>query len=186
MKIHINGRPVQTNAKLIVRDSGNACFANRSTNLRYKLSSTEWTHAGLNPGLNPGYFSVDSLSIRIPFNVFLYEQNARFVLTDVDGTITETDVKGHVFPMFGFTAHHEHVVELFHKIADNGYQIVYLTARSIAQDVDTREYLFEVQSSSNFFFQNIKKLRFFSTGFTGSKWVLLASRTSVHVAQNLC
>ena len=46
--------------------------------------------------------------------------------------------------MFGFTADHEHVVELFHKIADNGYQIVYLTARSIAQDVDTREYLFEV------------------------------------------
>ena len=111
---------------------------------RYKLSDTEWANADLQPGLNPGYFSVDSLSIRIPFNVFLFEQDARFVLTDVDGTITETDVKGHVFPMFGFTAHHEHVVELFHKIADNGYQIVYLTARSIAQDVDTREYLFEV------------------------------------------
>ena len=49
--------------------------------------------------------------------------------------------------MFGFTADHEHVVELFHKIADNGYQIVYLTARSIAQDVDTREYLFEVSKN---------------------------------------
>ena len=155
MKIHINGRPVQTNAKLIVRDSGNACFAR--SNLRFKLSSTEWSYAGLNPGLNPGYFSVDSLSIRIPFNVFLYEQNARFVLTDVDGTITETDVKGHVFPMFGFTAHHEHVVELFHKIADNGYQIVYLTARSIAQDVDTREYLFQVyhtRAKPNFLSRN--------------------------------
>ena len=111
---------------------------------RFQISSQEWANAELKPGLNTGYFSVDSLNIRIPFNTFLYDQNARFVLTDIDGTITETDVKGHVFPMFGFTAHHEHVVELFHKIADNGYQIVYLTARSIAQDVDTRDYLFEV------------------------------------------
>ena len=100
---------------------------------------------------------MDSLSIRIPFNVFLYEQNSRFVLTDVDGTITETDIKGHVFPMFGFTADHEHVVELFHKIADNGYQIVYLTARSIAQDVDTREYLFEVSKKLYKNRQNLTK-----------------------------
>ena len=52
--------------------------------------------------------------------------------------------KGHVFPIFGFTAHHDHVVEMFHKIADNGYNVVYLTARSIASDINTREYLFQV------------------------------------------
>ena len=72
-------------------------------------------------------------------------------MTDIDGTITESDIKGHVFPVFGFSAHHDHVVEMFHKIGDNGYNIVYLTARSIASDIDTREYLFEV---SSFLFQN--------------------------------
>ena len=64
----------------------------------------------------------------------------------MDGTISESDFKGHVFPYFGFTADHDYVVELFHKIAENGYKMVYLTARSIAQDKDTRGYLFEVST----------------------------------------
>ena len=95
-------------------------------------------------GAFEGQFVVDSLSITIPFNMFYYDQTSRFVLTDIDGTITESDIKGHVFPVFGFSAHHDHVVEMFHKIGDNGYNVVYLTARSIASDIDTREYLFEV------------------------------------------
>ena len=85
--------------------------------------------------------------------MFYYNQTSRFVLTDIDGTITESDIKGHVFPVFGFSAHHDHVVEMFHKIGDNGYNVVYLTARSIASDIDTREYLFEV---SSFFLNKIK------------------------------
>ena len=84
------------------------------------------------------------MNIDIPFNVFKYNQNTKLVFTDVDGTISESDLKGHVFPYFGFTADHEFVVELFHKIAQNGYQMVYLTARSIAQDGNTRDYLFDV------------------------------------------
>ena len=70
-------------------------------------------------------------------------------MTDIDGTITESDIKGHVFPIFGFSAHHDHVVEMFHKIGDNGYNVVYLTARSIASDIDTREYLFEDLQDQN-------------------------------------
>ena len=104
-------------------------------------------------GAFEGQFVVDSLSITIPFNMFYYDQTSRFVLTDIDGTITESDIKGHVFPVFGFSAHHDHVVEMFHKIGDNGYNVVYLTARSIASDIDTREYLFEV---SSFFLNKIK------------------------------
>jgi hypothetical protein len=36
-------------------------------------------------------------------------------------------------------------VELFQHISNNNYTVVYLTARSIAQDQATREYLFEVR-----------------------------------------
>ena len=87
------------------------------------------------------YFFVLSLK-----TVFKLDQKTRLVFTDVDGTISESDFKGHVFPYFGFTADHDYVVELFHKIAENGYKMVYLTARSIAQDKDTRGYLFEVST----------------------------------------
>ena len=98
----------------------------------------------MNKGLNKGHFLVTSLNIDIPFNVFFYDQNTRLVLTDIDGTITESDIKGHVLPIFGLSADHDHVVELFDKINENGYQMVYLTARSIAQDMETRKYLFHV------------------------------------------
>ena len=45
-------------------------------------------------GSYEGQFVVDSLSITIPFNLFYYDQSSRFVLTDIDGTITENDIKG--------------------------------------------------------------------------------------------
>ena len=43
-------------------------------------------------------------------------------------------------PMF-----QENVIELFQNIAENNYTVVYLTARSMAQDSATRKYLFEVR-----------------------------------------
>ena len=87
---------------------------------------------------------VDSLSITIPFSIFYFDQEARIVLTDLDGTITESDIKGHVFPTLGWEAHHDNVVEMFDKIADNGYTIIYLTGRPLDNDKTTRGYLFEV------------------------------------------
>ena len=38
------------------------------------------------------------------------------------------------------------MIELFQNIAENNYTVVYLTARSMAQDVATRKYLFEVSA----------------------------------------
>lgn len=64
------------------------------------------------------------------------------MITDIDGTITESDIKGQVLPKLGITAHHNSVVELFDKIDKRGYRVIYLTARSMAQDEDTRKYLF--------------------------------------------
>ena len=43
---------------------------------------------------------------------------------------------------FKSEVHHEGVVEFFHKAADNGYTIIYLTARPIDFDSQTRKYLF--------------------------------------------
>ena len=118
-------------------------------------------------GQNEGRFVVENLNIDIPFNVFKFEQNTKFVLTDVDGTITESDIKGHVFPYFGFNADHDFVVELFHKINQNGYQMIYLTARSIAQDIDTRDYLFEVSKTNSDFFLEIIWHSFYDSSLDG-------------------
>ena len=70
----------------------------------------------MNPGANAGVFKVESLGVTIPFNVFKFDQNSKLVLTDIDGTITESDTIGHVGYYVGFSAEHDDVVELFHNI----------------------------------------------------------------------
>ena len=48
-----------------------------------------------------------------------------------------------MLPKLGLSSHHHPgVVQLFDLLARRGYTIVYLTARSMAQDEDTRNYLF--------------------------------------------
>ena len=142
VQIFINGQKVNTYDALTIQDSGKASFDRK--NSRHHIRNNEWQQLNLKKGRNKGHFLVTSLNIDIPFNVFFYDQNTRLVLTDIDGTITESDIKGHVLPIFGLSADHDHVVELFDKINENGYQMVYLTARSIAQDMETRKYLFHV------------------------------------------
>ncbi len=106
---------------------------------------------------------VPSLSVEIPFLVYLLNQEDRLVFTDVDGTITEEDVTGRVFPAFGIKvrrsrsfkkqigctspfhqANHDGVVKLYDEIVRNGYVMIYLTGRSMGEDSGLREYLFEV------------------------------------------
>ena len=78
----------------------------------------------------------------------------RLIFTDIDGTITKSDVKGFLHGSlenylpsvkgirFKSEVHHEGVVKFFHKAAANGYTIIYLTARPIDFDSQTRKYLF--------------------------------------------
>ena len=49
------------------------------------------------------------------------------MISDVDGTITRSDLLGHVLPAMGVDWSHEGIVPLFHNIARNGYQIMFLS-----------------------------------------------------------
>ena len=142
MKIYINGKHVQTDSRLLIEDNGKACF-NRVKD-PINLTHEEWKNVQLNPGLNSGQFVVESLKVKIDFNVFLYDQNTRFIISDIDGTITICDFQGRIGPMFGIDSDQERVVELFDKINKNGYEVIYLTGRSTAELEGTKEYLFKV------------------------------------------
>ena len=97
------------------------------------MSAGDLEELNLKPGLNEGRYEVSFLfsSEVIHFSVFLYDEDQKLVVTDIDGTITKSDIRGQVLPHLGITSQHEDVVELFHKIDKNGYRIVYLTARLV-------------------------------------------------------
>jgi phosphatidate phosphatase LPIN len=72
------------------------------------------------------------------FNLYRY---AKVVVSDVDGTITKSDVLGHLAPMVGKDWNHAGVAQLYNNIKDNGYQLMFLSSRAISQSKGTRRYL---------------------------------------------
>ena len=73
--------------------------------------------------------------------IYLWKYNSKIIITDVDGTITKSDILGQALPLFGKDWSHPGVTALFRNLYNNGYKIVYLTARAIGQSAMTKNYL---------------------------------------------
>ena len=97
-------------------------------------SSSQLASLNLQPGENIITFTVQSRlqgQQTITGKIFLWDYRTKIVISDVDGTITRSDVMGHVMPRFGHDWSHHGICNLFEKISNNGYQVLYLTARAI-------------------------------------------------------
>lgn len=55
------------------------------------------------------------------------------MVSDIDGTITKSDVLGHILPIIGKDWAQGGVAQLFTKIKNNGYNFLYLSARAIGK-----------------------------------------------------
>ncbi|XP_024972032.1 phosphatidate phosphatase PAH2-like [Cynara cardunculus var. scolymus] len=86
-------------------------------------------------------FSTPVLDARI----FLWRWDSHIVISDVDGTITKSDVLGQFMPLVGRDWSHIGVTHLFSAIKENGYQILFLSARSISQADVTRQFLINLK-----------------------------------------
>lgn len=73
--------------------------------------------------------------------IYLYNKNAKFIVSDVDGTVTKSDVLGFFLPMFGKDWTQDNISLLFKKIVKNNYHIIYLSARNMGFTGITRDYL---------------------------------------------
>jgi len=82
---------------------------------------------------------------RCSCHVYLWNYTDKIVISDIDGTITKSDVLGHVLPIIGRDWAQSGVASLFTKIVNNGYHIVYLSARAIGQASITKEYLSSIK-----------------------------------------
>ncbi|XP_070140844.1 phosphatidate phosphatase LPIN3 isoform X4 [Drosophila kikkawai] len=115
---------------------------------RYKkslrLSSAAIKKLNLKEGMNEIEFSVTTAyqgTTRCKCYLFRWKHNDKVVISDIDGTITRSDVLGHILPMVGKDWAQLGVAQLFSKIEQNGYKLLYLSARAIGQSRATREYL---------------------------------------------
>eukprot|EP00922_Rhytidocystis_sp_ex-Travisia-forbesii_P038848 GHVS01057872.1.p1 GENE.GHVS01057872.1~~GHVS01057872.1.p1 ORF type:complete len:608 (+),score=87.52 GHVS01057872.1:198-2021(+) len=108
-------------------------------------TSEQLKSLGLSPGANRITFRVSSSlqgTKSVSSTIYLWPQNAKIVISDVDGTITRSDVLGQLMPIVGRDWSHSGVADLYTKVRQNGYFLLYLTARAIGQADSTRDYLF--------------------------------------------
>lgn len=82
---------------------------------------------------------------QVDARIFLWRWDTQIVISDVDGTITRSDLLGQVMPLVGMDWSQIGVAHLFSAIKENGYQLLFLSARSISQAFHTRQFLFNIK-----------------------------------------
>ncbi|KAL5334892.1 Lipin/Ned1/Smp2-domain-containing protein [Aspergillus crustosus] len=107
-----------------------------------RLTSDQLKALNLKPGKNDMSFSVNKATCTA--NMYLWSGNTPIVISDIDGTITKSDALGHVLNMIGRDWTHAGVAKLYTDIVSNGYNIMYLTSRSVGQADTTRSYIYGV------------------------------------------
>jgi phosphatidate phosphatase LPIN len=120
-------------------DSGAAGDPNRNYAKTLRLTSDQLKALKLNSGPNPMSFTVNRATCQA--YMYLWRHDVPTVISDIDGTITKSDALGHVLNMIGRDWTHIGVAKLYTEIVANGYNIMYLTSRSVGQADTTRAYL---------------------------------------------
>ncbi|CAD8193606.1 unnamed protein product [Paramecium octaurelia] len=77
--------------------------------------------------------------------IYLYDQKTKLVISDIDGTITKSDILGQLMPKLGTDWNHDGVANLYQNIQSMGYKIMYLTARAIGQADQTKDFIYNLQ-----------------------------------------
>ncbi|MCJ1246960.1 hypothetical protein MMC30_004171 [Trapelia coarctata] len=116
--------------------------SNRNYAKTLRLTSEQLKELNLKPGANPISFSVNRATCQAYMHY--WKCDVPVVISDIDGTITKSDALGHVLNMLGRDWTHVGVAKLYTDIVANGYNILYLTSRSVGQADTTRAYLHNI------------------------------------------
>ncbi|XP_029452737.1 LOW QUALITY PROTEIN: phosphatidate phosphatase LPIN1 [Rhinatrema bivittatum] len=119
-----------------------------SSGIAYKktlrLTSDQLKSLKLKNGPNDVVFSVTTQyqgTCRCEGTIYLWNWDDKIIISDIDGTITRSDTLGHILPTLGKDWTHQGIAKLYHKVSQNGYKILYCSARAIGMADMTRGYL---------------------------------------------
>lgn len=86
-------------------------------------SSSQLFALNLHLGRNRITYRIGTTTTELSAYVYLYQWDTKLVISDVDGTITRSDVLGHLLPAFGWDWSHVGISKLFTNVTANGYQV---------------------------------------------------------------
>ncbi|EFA07054.2 phosphatidate phosphatase LPIN3 [Tribolium castaneum] len=131
--------------------SPQVCQLSEKCRKTLRLSSKQIASLNLRDGMNEIVFSVTTAyqgTTRCTCHLYKWKWDDKIVISDIDGTITKSDVLGHILPIVGKDWAQSGVAQLFNKIKGNGYKLLYLSARAIGQARITREYLRSIKQGN--------------------------------------
>ncbi|KAK7881732.1 hypothetical protein WMY93_030141 [Mugilogobius chulae] len=109
-----------------------------------RLSSEQISCLKLREGANDVTFSITTQyqgTCRCEGTIYLWNWDDKVIISDIDGTITKSDVFGHILPHLGKDWTHQGIAQLYHSVHENGYKFMYCSARAIGMADMTRGYL---------------------------------------------
>uniref|UniRef100_A0A3B3ZGL0 phosphatidate phosphatase n=1 Tax=Periophthalmus magnuspinnatus TaxID=409849 RepID=A0A3B3ZGL0_9GOBI len=109
-----------------------------------RLSSDQIASLKLKEGPNEVTFSITTQyqgTCRCEGTIYLWNWDDKVIISDIDGTITKSDVFGQILPQLGKDWTHQGIAKLYHSVAENGYKFLYCSARAIGMADMTRGYL---------------------------------------------
>ncbi|KAI4903522.1 hypothetical protein NFI96_027566 [Prochilodus magdalenae] len=109
-----------------------------------RLSSDQIARLKLKEGPNDVTFSITTQyqgTCRCDGTIYLWNWDDKVIISDIDGTITKSDVFGQILPQLGKDWTHQGIAKLYHSVAENGYKFLYCSARAIGMADMTRGYL---------------------------------------------
>ncbi|KAK2886594.1 phosphatidate phosphatase LPIN2-like isoform X2 [Channa argus] len=112
-----------------------------------RLSSDQIARLKLRDGPNDVTFSITTQyqgTCRCEGTIYLWNWDDKVVISDIDGTITKSDVFGQILPQLGKDWTHQGIAKLYHSVHENGYKFLYCSARAIGMADMTRGYLHRV------------------------------------------
>lgn len=102
----------------------------------------------LAPGPNKAVYRLSGTPIFLTFTIYLWNESDKIIISDIDGTVTKSDLVGYIYGAMGKDWTHHGIAALYNKIVENGYKIVYLSSRPIGHIGLTKSYLERVEQNS--------------------------------------
>jgi phosphatidate phosphatase LPIN len=76
--------------------------------------------------------------------IYMWDHKDKIIISDIDGTVTKSTVRGVIYPLFGIKWHYRGIKKLYYKLISDGYKIIYLTAKPLDLKEQTRNYFNEI------------------------------------------
>jgi phosphatidate phosphatase PAH1 len=82
--------------------------------------------------------------------IWIWNHDVRIMVSDIDGTITRSDVRGQIATRkFGLQYAHPGVATLFQTVVEKGYKLLYLSVRSMYQQESTISYIEKLKQGTS-------------------------------------